>query len=107
MENTESAERQAPPPPEKIEQEQPQMSEAATLGNIFFDPGATFEDLKRKPRFILAAIIISLLVTAYGFGLYYKVGDAATRTFMAEQMDKSPQAGSMSGEKKRRRSICR
>jgi len=100
MEN-ESAEWQAPVPPEKIPPaEQPEMSEAATLGNIFFEPGRTFEDLKRKPRFILASIIICLLVTAYGFAVYYKIGDKGVRSFIAEQIDKSPQAGSMSGEQK-------
>lgn len=100
MENQESFEPQASPPAERVEGEAPQMSEAATLANIFFEPGGTFEDLKRKPRFILASIIICLLVTAYGFGIYYKIGDAGTRSFIAEQIDKSPQAGSMSSEQK-------
>jgi hypothetical protein len=100
MEN-ENAEWQAPLPPEKIAPpEEPQMSEVATLGNIFFEPGRTFEDLKRKPRFVIGAIIISLLVTAYGFGLYYKVGEAGVRSFASDQIDKSPQAGSMSAEQK-------
>lgn len=99
MEN-ENTESQPPSRPEKVEGEEPQMSEAATLGNIFFEPGRTFEDLKRKPRFIIAAIIISLLVTAYGFAVYYKVGDAAVRSFVSDQIDKSPQAGSMSSDQK-------
>jgi len=101
MENQESAEWQAPPPPEKIAPiEQPQMSEVATLGNIFFEPGRTFEDLRRKPRFILALVVIALLSTMYTFGLYYKVGDAGIRQFITEQIEKSPQAGSMSSEQK-------
>ncbi|MEO8572365.1 MAG: Yip1 family protein [Pyrinomonadaceae bacterium] len=100
MENQENAEPQVPTPRVKAESEPPQMSEAATLGNIFFEPGRTFEDLKRKPRFVMAAIIISLLVTAYGFGLYYKVGDAGIRSFAAEQMDKSSQTASMTSEQK-------
>jgi hypothetical protein len=103
MENRESAEFQPPPPPEMIRAEEPpQMSEAATLGNIFFEPGRTFEDLKRKPRFVMAAIIIALLFTAFGFGLYYKVGDAGMRSFASEQIDKSPQASSMTTEQKER-----
>ena len=89
-----------PPTAPAVEREAPQMSEVATVGNIFFEPGRTFEDLKRKPRFVTASIIIALLVTAYGFGLYYKVGDAGVRSFMAEQIDKSPQASAMSGEQK-------
>jgi len=43
MEEQNSSEWQAPPPPEKIEaNEQAEMSEPATLGNIFFEPGRTF-----------------------------------------------------------------
>ena len=95
MQEPNSTERQAPPPPEHIVREEPEMSEVATLGNIFFDPGSTFEDLRRKPRFILATVIVSLLMTAYGFGLYYKFGDKGVREFILEQIEKSPQAGSM------------
>ncbi len=102
MEAEERSEWQAPPPPERIEveQEQPQMSEVATLANIFFEPGATFEDLKRKPRFILASIIIALLTTAFAFGIAYKVGDEGMRRFMNETFDKNPQTASMSAEQR-------
>jgi len=96
MENQESAEWQAPPPPEKIAPAEPaQMSELATIGNIFFEPGRTFEDLRRKPRFIIATVIISLLATAYAFGLYYKVGEAGMRQFAMEQLDKNAQTSGM------------
>ncbi len=80
--------------------EAPQMSEIATVTNIFFEPGRTFEDLRRKPRFIVGSLIIALFITAYGWGLYYKVGEAGMRRFVAEQIDKSPQAQSMSNEQK-------
>jgi len=98
----ENKEWQEPPLPEEIrsDAEQPQMSEVATLGNIFIEPGRTFEDLRRKPRFIIATLIIALLATAYGFGLYFKVGDAGVRNFVVEQIDKSPQGGSLTGEQK-------
>lgn len=99
MEN-QDAEMQAPPPPVVTEREQPEMSEAATLGNIFFEPGRTFEDLRRKPRFILATVIICILTTAWAFALYYKVGDAGVRQFMTEQIDKSPQTASMTSQQK-------
>jgi len=89
MEEQNSAEWQAPPPPEKIEAaEQPQISEVGTLGTIFFEPGRTFEDLKRKPRFIIAAIIISLVVMGYAIGLQSKIGEAGMRSFVADQIDK-------------------
>ncbi|HEY0462511.1 MAG TPA: Yip1 family protein [Pyrinomonadaceae bacterium] len=93
---------QEPPLPEQIrvDDDPPQMSEAATLGNIFIEPGRTFEDLRRKPRFILAGLIIALLATAYGFGLYYKIGDEGIRRFVVEQIDKSPRADQMTAEQK-------
>ena len=89
MQEQDSAEWQAPPPPEKIQAGQPaQISEVGTLGTIFFEPGRTFEDLRRKPRFIMAAVLIALLVTAYSLGLQYKIGEAGIRSFVAEQIDK-------------------
>jgi hypothetical protein len=100
MENPESYEPQPAVTPPAAEREPAQMSELATIGNIFFEPGRTFEDLKRKPRFIIAAIIISLIVTGYSLGLSYKLGDAAIRSFVAEQIDKSPRADAMSAEQK-------
>jgi hypothetical protein len=89
MQEQNSSEWQAPPPPEKIEAGEPaQMSEAATLGNIFFEPGRTFEDLRRKPRFIFAIVLIALLVTGYQLGLQMKVGESGMRSFIAEAIEK-------------------
>lgn len=72
----ENREWQEPPLPEEIkaETEQPQMSEGATLGNIFIEPGRTFEDLRRKPRFLLAGLIIIIAVTAFNALFIQKVG---------------------------------
>ena len=79
---------------------QPEMSETSTLFGIFIEPGRTFEDLRRRPRFLMASVLIAILITAYGFGLYYKVGEEGVRRFVAEQIDRSPQAGSLSAEQK-------
>ena len=78
----------------------PQMSEISTVLNVFMEPGRVFEDLRRKPRFVIASIIIALLVTAYGFGLYYKVGDSRIRSMVVSEMEKSPQVASMPQEQK-------
>ncbi len=99
MEN-ENPEPEAPPSPPAVPVEQPEMSEVGTIGNIFFEPGRTFEDLRKKPRFILATVIVSLLLGAYGFALAYKIGDAGVRQFIVEQFDKSPSTSSMSSEQK-------
>src|SRR5947208_12969656 len=76
------------------------MSEASTLGGIFFEPGRTFEDLRRKPRFILALVILAVLGTAYFFAINYKIGPENMRRFVAEQIDKSPQGASLSPEQR-------
>lgn len=86
-------------PPADLKDE-PQMSEIGTLGGIFFEPEETFKDLRRKPRFIIAGVIIALLVGVYTFGVNYKVGEAGMRRFIQEQMDKNPQMDSMTPEQK-------
>ncbi len=67
---------QAPPLPEEIldVKEPAQMSEVGTLGSIFFEPGRTFEDLRRKPRFLLAGLIIIFLVTLFQFAFIERIG---------------------------------
>lgn len=72
----ENKEWQEPPIPEEIkaEKEQPEMSEVGTLGSIFFEPGSTFEDLRRKPRFLLAGLIIIIAITAFNALFIQKVG---------------------------------
>src|SRR5688572_7528456 len=81
--------------------EGPQMSEMSTIAGIFFEPGRVFEDLRRKPRFIIGMVIMALLVTGYTFGLYYKVGETGMRRFISEQIDKSAQTSGMTPEQKK------
>ncbi len=99
MQEQNSAEWQPHQSPETNEAgEPPQMSEVGTLSSIFFEPGRTFEDLKRKPRFLIAAIIISLLIMVYAVGLQVKIGENGIRNFVAEQIDK--RAPNLSSEQK-------
>ncbi len=91
---------EAPPPPELIPKEEPEMSEVQTLGSIFFEPGRTFQDLRRKPRFIAALVIISLLVMAYVMGLHMKFGEQGMRQAIAEQMDRNERTASLTPEQK-------
>jgi len=85
---------QAPPLPEAITKtdEVPQMSEAATLGNIFFAPGETFTDLRRKPRFILASLLVILASSIFLIGIFEKIGfERITR----ERIESSPMTQQM------------
>ena len=51
-----------------------QMSEVGTLSSIFYEPGATFEDLRRKPRFLLAGLIMVALFGSFIFAFNTKIG---------------------------------
>lgn len=103
MNETNQPEWEAPPIPEEIRKidEAPQMSEAATLGNIFFSPGETFADLRRKPRFIMAILVMMFLATMFQFLFTQKMGEDRMRAFMVEQMDKNPMMQSMPPEQKK------
>lgn len=104
MEERNSTELIEPPLPEDIKnfEEPPQMSEAATLGNIFFEPGRTFEDLRRKPRFVMAFLITVILFGVYVVAFQQKMGDERYRQFITEQIDKNPQAASLPAEQKKK-----
>lgn len=100
-----AAEWQAPPPPidpTATQNEPPRMSEAATLGNIFISPGETFEDLRRKPRFVLAILLMMIITGLFSFSFTQKMGEARMKSFALEQMEKNPQMASMSPEQKER-----
>jgi hypothetical protein len=97
-----NSEWKAPPPPEtpEIIKEPAQMSEVATLGNIFFEPGRTFEDLRRKPRFILATLLIIAFSMTFQILFINKMGEERIKRAVLEQINKSSQADSMSPEQK-------
>ena len=101
MENNEAPAWEPPPPPEKIAPvEQPEMSEVGSILNVFMEPGRTFEDLRKKPRFILGLILVSLIASVTVFALYQKMGEDGIRRAINEQFDKNPQAASMPPEQK-------
>ncbi len=92
---------QAPPLPEEIEdtREPAQMSEVGTLGNIFFEPGNTFEDLRRKPRFILAALISIVVISLFQFAFIQKVG---FERIIKERFESSARVQQMPEEQKQK-----
>jgi Yip1 domain len=84
-----------PPQPAYAGAPAPEMSTPATLTGIFFEPGETFEALRERPRFLVAAIIIVVLSLAVTFLLFNKIDYAA---FMRDQIMKSPRAAQMTPE---------
>lgn len=102
----ENQEWEAPPQPENTEVEEeenaPQMSEPATLANIFFEPGRTFEALRAKPRFIMAGLIIIVLTMTFQILFVQKLGEERIKRFTIEQLDKNAQIQAMKPEDKER-----
>ena len=91
---------EAPPPPETTsepEEEKPQMSEIASLANIFIEPGNTFRDMRRKPRFILAGLIIAIAVSAFSIIFLERVG---FENFQRHQIESSSRTQQLTKEQK-------
>jgi hypothetical protein len=99
MEENNVNEWQEPPLPEEIKkiEEPSQMSEVETLGNIFFEPGRTFEDLRRKPRFLMAGVLIIIAVSAFQILFLQKIG---YENIVRARIDSSKQTENMSKEQK-------
>ncbi len=89
---------QPPPPPPMPEQPTgPQMSVGETLTGIFFEPGKTFESLRARPRFLVAAVICTIMVVAFMVVFYQRVG---FERVMREAVEASSQAGQMTAAQK-------
>jgi hypothetical protein len=71
------------------------MSTAETLSGIFLEPTRTFEALRARPRFLVAAIIIVALSIAVTVIVLNKIDYAA---FMREQITKGPRGDQMTPE---------
>ncbi|MBL8182314.1 MAG: YIP1 family protein [Blastocatellia bacterium] len=77
--------------------EAPQMSEIATVGNIFIEPGRTFDDLRRKPRFLLGGLLFILMISAFNILIIQKIG---METIARAQIEGSSRTANMSKEEK-------
>lgn len=74
MENNEDLEQPTLAAKKADTNEPPQMSEPATLGNIFFEPGNVFEDMRRKPRFLLAGLLFVACFSIFQVIFIEKIG---------------------------------
>lgn len=93
---------QPPPPPPFPNKEPltgPALSTGETLSNIFFDPARVFESFRPRPRFLAAAIIITVLTLIFTFFFFQRVG---YDNIMRSAIESSPRADQMSDEQKER-----
>ena len=88
----------APPPqPAPRRDEGPQMSTPETLANIFFEPGRTFEALRARPRFLIAALIMVVIFLAWNAAFFSKVDYAE---MVRSATENSPQAEQLTPEQR-------
>jgi len=79
---------------------QPQMSAISRVFGVLFSPQKTFEDIVRKPGWVLPIVLLTILSIAVSFGLNQRVN---WREFMSQQIEKSPQGAQLSMEQKEQR----
>src|ERR1700682_4110079 len=81
-------------------QTQPAISPVGRITGVFFSPKATFEDIVRKPSWVLPVVLLTLFSIGVSFAINQRIN---WREFMSQQIEKSPQAASMSAEQKEQR----
>jgi hypothetical protein len=79
-----------PPPPPDVQsapvETGPDMSTPATLSGIFFEPGRTFDALRKRPRFLIVGIILVLLTTVVDVALFTRIDMGQ---YIREKMEQS------------------
>lgn len=73
------------------------ISPLGRIMGIFFSPKATFEDIVRKPSWVLPIVLTTILSVAVSFSINQRIN---WREFMSQQIEKSPRAAQMSAEQK-------
>lgn len=75
----------------------PTMSTPETLTSIFFEPAATFEALRARPRFLVAALILLALALAVTVLIFQKVN---YEEVMRRAIETNPRTEQMTPEQK-------
>jgi Yip1 domain len=73
------------------------ISPLGRIIGVLFSPKATFEDIVRKPSWILPVILFAILGAIVAVGLNYKMN---WREYVGQQIEKSPRAANLSPEQK-------
>ena len=88
------------PVPASTPEVQALVSPVGRIVGVLFSPKATFEDIVRKPSWLLPTAILCLMALAAGVGLNQKVN---WREVVSQQMEKSSQTAQLSEEDKEKR----
>jgi len=79
---------------------QPQMSAVSRMFGVFFSPQKTFEDIVRKPGWVLPIVVLTILSLGVSFALIHRVN---WRDYIGQQIEKSPQAAQLTPDQKAQR----
>jgi hypothetical protein len=82
---------------------EPQAASISPIGRIFgvfFSPGKTFEDIVRKPSWLLPFVIFLVLVVSVCVVINMRMN---WRDYISQQIEKSSQASQLSAEQKEQR----
>jgi hypothetical protein len=78
-------------------QSQPGISPVGRVFGVFFSPKPTFEDIVRKPNWVLPFVLLTLFSIGVTFAINQRIN---WRQFMTQQIEKSPRSANMSAEQK-------
>ena len=81
-------------------QAQPAISPFGRITGVFFSPKATFEDIVRKPSWLLPVVLLTLFSVGVTVAINQRIN---WHEFMSQQIEKSPQAAQLSAEQKEQR----
>ena len=85
------------PVPQRVAQPQALISPVGRIFGVFFSPKATFEDIVRKPTWLLALALTVVLAAAAVVTLNQHFD---WRGYVAQQIEKSPSAANLSAAQK-------
>ena len=88
------------PAPETQTSAQAGISPIGRIIGVFFSPKPTFEDIVRKPSWVLPIVLQTLLSVVLVFAISQRIN---WREFISQQIEKSSQAAQLSAEQKEQR----
>jgi hypothetical protein len=78
-------------------QSQPAISPFGRVIGVFFSPKQTFEDIVRKPSWVLPVVLLTLFSIGVSFAITQRIN---FREFMTQQIEKNPRSANLSAEQK-------
>jgi hypothetical protein len=78
-------------------QSQPAISSVGRVIGVFFSPKQTFEDIVRKPSWVLPVALLTLFSIGVSLAINQRIN---FREFMSQQIEKNPRSANLSAEQK-------